>query len=314
MDSQATDETEPLVQLLQALKAQRYGFVAPTPRTARLVRRRKACARAGNLRDIFGWGLPFQAGDLPATLMERLRACHGVSETREGLCSTVRVVSLEDDLVVHSALRIRREHAVFFGPDTYRFARLIRQTLKASPDFRTAVDVGTGAGAGALVLGRLNPDASITASDPNPRALHFAAGNARAAGIAIELVEAAGLPKSPVAPDLVVANPPYIAGDSGALYKDGGDQLGAELSLDWVGETLPRLAPGGRMILYSGATIVEGRDILRDGLERLAKTHGCALTYEEIDPDVFGETLAHGAYAATGAERIAAVGAVLTRL
>jgi hypothetical protein len=63
------------------------------------------------------------------------------------------------------------------------------------------------------------------------------------------------------------------------------------------------------MLLYSGAAIVDGRDGLKTALEALP---GAAVRYAEIDPDVFGEELDKPPYA--GVERIAAVGAVITRL
>lgn len=72
-----------------------------------------------------------------------------------------------------------------------------------------------------------------------------------------------------------------------------------------------RLAPGGRVILYTGSAIVRGEDRLRDALEALAGERGLKLRYREIDPDIFGEELEQPAYA--GVDRIALIAAVLTR-
>ena len=67
-----------------------------------------------------------------------------------------------------------------------------------------------------------------------------------------------------------------------------------------------RLAPGGTLLLYTGAAIVEGVDPFRTAVEeRLAAAPGITWSYREADPDVFGEELSGGAYAA--ADRIAAV-------
>jgi hypothetical protein len=70
-----------------------------------------------------------------------------------------------------------------------------------------------------------------------------------------------------------------------------------------------RLEPRGRLILYTGSAIVEGRDALREALEREVAALGGSLRYCELDPDIYGEELAKPAYA--DVERIAAVGAVV---
>src|SRR5436305_14914792 len=43
--------------------------------------------------------------------------------------SNVRFSTLGDQVFVHSAFPTEQADAVFFGPDTYRFARIIRQSL-----------------------------------------------------------------------------------------------------------------------------------------------------------------------------------------
>ena len=53
-----------------------------------------------------------------------------LSPSGDFLRSTVRISSIDDDLFLHSAYPIIKEDAVFFGPDTYRFARFIQQTLR----------------------------------------------------------------------------------------------------------------------------------------------------------------------------------------
>jgi hypothetical protein len=88
--------------------------------------------------------------------------------------------------------------------------------------------------------------------------------------------------------------------------------LGARISIDWARAAIPKLAPGGRLLLYTGSAIVTGgRDRLREALQATAQAAGASLRYREIDPDVFGEELEKPAY--REAERIAAVGAVITR-
>ena len=74
---------------------------------------------------------------------------------------------------------------------------------------------------------------------------------------------------------------------------------------------LAHLAPGGRLLLYTGVAIVDGCDPLLAELEALLKRFDGSWTYREIDPDVFGEELARPVYA--DVDRIAAVGLVATR-
>ena len=93
-------------------------------------------------------------------------------------------------------------------------------------------------------------------------------------------------------------------------YRDGGGDLGTRLAVDWVREAADRLAPGGRIVLYTGAPVVDGQDRVRAALSQLADQRGFTLRYDEIDPDVFGGTLRQPAYRTV--DRIAAVGAVLT--
>ena len=66
-----------------------------------------------------------------------------------------------------------------------------------------------------------------------------------------------------------------------------------------------RLTLGGRLLLYTGSAIVDGRDDLRDALAAAIPDAGCTLDYRELDPDVFGEELERPEYAEV--DRIAAI-------
>ncbi|MCY7319418.1 MAG: SAM-dependent methyltransferase, partial [Ramlibacter sp.] len=111
--------------------------------------------------------------------------------------------------------------------------------------------------------------------------------------------------------DLIVSNPPYLVDASARTYRDGGGPLGAGLSERIVAEGLPRLAPGGRLVLYTGAAIVDGADPLFEALQPLLQRRGWRFSYRELDPDVFGEELDLPAY--QRADRIAAVALVVAR-
>jgi SAM-dependent methyltransferase len=300
-----------LLELLEALAAAGYRFVAVTPETHRRVLEREPGRTARDLRDVFGWNLPFEPGLLPPAVRDALEA-GGTVGREDGLCrSGVRVSSVADRLFLHSAYPTEAADAVFFGPDSYRFVRFLQAELPRLPPPRRLVDVGGGSGVGAIMAAALAPGSRLTVTDINPLALAFARINASAAGIALETVEAAGLEGIEGAVDLVIANPPFVADPAKRLYRDGGDMHGARLSLDWALAAARRIEPGGAVLLYTGSAIVAGRDALREGLEEHLPGLGGSLRYSEIDPDIFGELLGEPGYEAV--ERIAAVGAVIRK-
>jgi methylase of polypeptide subunit release factors len=312
MNSSADDA---LLSLLDALKARDYRFVTPTPASHARVIARPDRREARTLRDIFGWSLPF-AAEIAGPDMLALMHAAGIVEadpTTGLLRSALRVSTLDGRLFLHSAFPTEAEDAVFFGPDSYRFADLIGHTLAAlaPPPNPRIVDIGTGAGVGAIVAASLRPDAALIATDINPAALRLAAINARAAGIGIETRLGAGLAGAGGDLDVVLANPPYIVDAAARHYRHGGDMHGAGVALDMVGEALSRLARGGRLILYTGSAIVDGADPLRARLKALAAEAGCTASYRELDPDVFGEELDAPAYC--DVDRIALVAAIVTR-
>jgi methylase of polypeptide subunit release factors len=307
-----TFSPEPLAALLQALDSEGYAFTTVTPATHQRVLSRRPGEAASNLRDIFGWSLAFARETLPGELLDLLRE-GGAVEERAGVCrSLVRVSSLSGRLFLHSAYPTEAEDSVFFGPDTCRFARFVEASAEDLATPTHLVDLGAGAGPGGIsAAGLLEPE-RISLVDINPGALALASANAMAAGMEVTTVEG-GLDKVEGEIDLIIANPPFIADAKGRDYRDGGDMLGAGLSLAWARESLARLSPGGTMLLYTGSPIIDGEDRLLGALAELAEEADASLRYEELDPDIFGEELEQAAYAEAGAERIAAVGAVLSR-
>jgi hypothetical protein len=220
--------------------------------------------------------------------------------------SAVRFATLDDQLFVHSAYPTVEDAAVFFGPDTYRFARFVGSRIGTA---RLLVDVGAGSGAGAISVARLAE--RIVLADINPRAMSFARVNARLARVEQRTEVVGGDLYSNVSgdPDVIIANPPYLVDTSHRTYRDGGGSLGTELGIRMVTRGLARLAPHGRFFLYTGAPIVDGVDRIHQTLIEIATASDAELTYEEIDPDVFGEELDTPAYAHV--DRIAAVGATI---
>jgi methylase of polypeptide subunit release factors len=298
-----------LLRLLAVLAREGYSFVTPTPLSHARVLARSPGKTARNLRDVLGWSLPFEPGTLPPEIQDLLEEASALGRENGLLRSRLRVSGIGERLFLHSAFPTDAQDSVFFGPDTYRFVDFIRSELPRFGTARRLVDLGTGSGAGAIMAAPLVPGARITLLDINPSALRLAAANARHAGLEAELVQGGSIGDIAGLVDLVIANPPYIVDEEGRDYRDGGDMHGARLSLDWTLAAARRLEPGGHMLLYTGSAIVDGRDRLREALERDLPALGCTLRYREIDPDVFGEELEKPAYG--DVERIAAVGAVV---
>lgn len=303
--------TEPLKALLKTLADRNYNFVTPTPSTSRRMAAKPPAGRP-DLRDIFGWSRAFAQCDLCPEIWSLLEDAKALTWDDDGWRSSLRVSTVHDRLFLHSAFPAKAADAVFLGPDSYRFADLIAAVLAAGTPVRSILDIGAGAGVGGVIAERYAPGARVLLSDVNPAALALARINAGHAQITCEVRQASGLQDAPRDLDLIVANPPYVAGESGRTYKDGGDLHGARLSLDWSMAGMAHLAPGGRFILYTGSTILTGgHDRLRQALESAVAEAGYELRYRELDPDIFSGELRRAAY--DDAERIAAVGAVITR-
>lgn len=301
-----------LVDLLAQLEAAGYDFVTVTPATHRRVVARRKGEPARSLRDIFGWSLPFEPGTLTEAMQRCLEAA-GMIELVDGgrLKSRVRVSRLGGRLFLHSAFPTDSEDSVFFGPDSYRFAALIDSELHATGRVERLVDYGAGAAVGAIVATGRVEAGEVILVDRNRAALDLAAANCAHAGVKVRLVEASSLDAVDGGIDLVVANPPFMMDEEARAYRDGGDMMGARLSFDWAMDSARRLAAGGRMILYTGVAMVDGRDPLRDALAASLPAEGCSLRYSELDPDIFGEELERPAY--SDVERIAAVAAIIAR-
>ncbi len=302
--------------LLRALQARGYRFVTPTPETHARVLARPAPRAVRDLRDVFGWSRPFDPARLDPQIVALMGEGGVLEAGRGGARSTVRVSSLDQLLFMHSAYPTLSEDAVFFGPDSYRFAAFIRQQLPGgvgdtAGEGGALVDIGAGAGVGALVAAERRPAARLVLTDINAQALRFARINAAHAGAQVETVRTSGIDGVDGPIEIALANPPYIIDPSGRAYRDGGGLHGGQLSLDLARAAVRRLGPGGRLLLYTGAAIVDGANPLGDALQALAGEQDCDLGLRELDPDVFGEELSNPQYAEV--ERIAVIGAVMMK-
>jgi methylase of polypeptide subunit release factors len=297
-----------LRRLLAYLHKQDYRYTTITPLAHRHVLARRPDATGSTLRDLFGWNMPFDKQAFPAELTGLLDDANLLETAGRQWRSKVRVSSIDDALFLHSAYPTEQDDAVFFGPDTYRFVRFMRQALAPAPLRHGAriLDIGCGSGAGGLMLARQCEDARLVLNDINPLALRFSRINAEGMGIDATLAKGNSLAAVQGEFDLIIANPPYLVDAEARTYRHGGDDLGRSLGLQMATEAVSRLAPGGRLLFYTGVAIVDGKDPFLAELMPVLNHAGLNWRYEEIDPDVFGEELLQPAYHAV--DRIAAVG------
>ena len=302
------EQDHALLELLGVLRETGYCFVTPTPKTHRIVLARQLDLTAQTLADVLGWSRPFLPGSIDSRVESLLLQGRAILTLQGRLRSTLRVSSLDGHLFLHSAYPTDAPQSVFFGPDSYRFARLLREELHGTRA-ASIVDIGTGSGVGAIIASEQIPSAPVRMTDINPCALRLARINAAFAGITPSLHLGDLLADVPDPIDLAIANPPYIVDTEHRAYRDGGSLHGAELSIRMTRNVLERLAPGGRFLLYTGSAIVNGTDRFAEIASKIAGS--CFnLDYYEIDPDVFGEELVEPGYA--DVDRIAAIAAVFT--
>ena len=307
MDVEPHPSEPALLRILQLLGARGYAFTTITPASHARVLARRTGAPAASLRDVFGWSLPFRPGLLDGDLLDAMWDGGALKETPEGLRSLVRVSTIRDHLFLHSAYPPEAEQAVFLGPDTSRFVEFVLRELPHGPAPRRVVEIGAGAGAAGLLVGLRAPGAQVTLADVNPVALRYARVNAAFGGRAVDVVLSDGLAATQGSFDLIVANPPFMVDGDGRTYRHGGGLTGGQMSLDWASSATGRLRPGGKLLLYTGSAIVEGRDLLKIALQD--RLTGFRIDYRELDPDVFGEELDKPAYGTV--DRIAAVAVVI---
>jgi methylase of polypeptide subunit release factors len=300
------------------LRDQGYDFVTVTPETHRRVRAQRGDMLAKTLRDVFGWNMSFSSELLPPEILTRLHQAHAITMLEgSNNQSRIRFACFDGLPYVHSAYPTTESDAVFCGPDTFRFVSLVRREIQRCPNVSRIVDVGCGAGAGGLLAARWTERLTgraphIQLVDVNSRALEMAKVNAATFGctnVAVQLSDLYSQIHCEV--DLIVANPPYLVDDNERLYRHGGGRFGSALSERIVKEGLPLLAPKGRLVLYTGSAIEDGKDAFKEAALRYVDYSHYDVAYRELDPDVFGEELDRTVY--HGVERIAAVELVITR-
>jgi methylase of polypeptide subunit release factors len=296
-----------LLALVAFLKEEKYEFVTPTPATHSRNNQRKVNGLARSLTDVFGWSRPFSASLLPYPLFGVLRDNGIISQSAAGWKSLVRASTLDGDLFLHSAFPTVSPDAVFFGPDTYRFAKAIKHNLLSGPrQLSRALDLGCGSGAGGVIIAKNALCRELVLTDINDNALQMSRLNAAAAGVSnVTTVHSDLFANVDGTFDMIVANPPYLNDPLQRAYRHGGGELGSGLSIRIAQAAKDRLMPGGTLLLYTGSPIVGGVDRLLEAIEEDFAGSDLRWSYEEIDPDVFGEELEATAYSTV--DRIAAV-------
>jgi SAM-dependent methyltransferase len=312
-----------LVDLLTNVKNQGFRFITVTPRTHEYFLC-KTKSPGKNLRDIFGWNLPFAEDALCPMLKRIMFEANIIEACGDLLRSKLRISSLGNDLYLHSAFPSKEHDAVFFGPDTYRFARFIRHSLEKVERLSgenkifqkplRILDIGCGTGAGGIAAVRTlsrGQSFKLRMNDVSATALGLTVVNAQVAGIPINCMEGDIIETLHEKFDVIIANPPYMSDESGRAYRDGGAHLGLDLSIRIFNTAFEHLAPQGTLILYTGVAMTSQSDPFLSTIMPLLAGVNCTWTYEEIDADVFGEELEMPAY--SQAHRIAAVGLVVRR-
>ena len=310
--------TQSLVMSIESLGRwlieQNYSFITPTPATHQRVYSRHGIPQGANLRNVFGWSLPFDLQCLDKEAVAFLREGELLESDGNYYRSRVRFSTIGERLYAHSAFPTIGSDAIFFGPDTYRFVNLIANELSFEPlsEHSLILDICCGAGPGGIEAAFFSPtkNLSVTFADINPQAINFSKANARINALdSASFYEGDLFDAVPGDFDLIVANPPYLVDASHRIYRDGGGQFGAGLSEKIVAQGITRLAPGGRLIVYTGVAIVEGVDLFLQSIREVLGNAQMSFRYLELDPDVFGEELDTPAY--RHADRIAVVALVV---
>ncbi len=298
--------------LLHFLEEQHYRFTVITPLShERILKRKKHLSNtARSLKDIFGWNLPFYPKALDQQLFLILKNADLIRLENQQWLSTVRVASLDEKLFIHSAFPILETDAVFFGPDTYRFYYHLKQyLLHQTHVIQRSVELCCGASPVAITIAKLIPEATeIFTVDINPKALFYSQVNKDFTGLSNIFPTQSNLFSDLEGHfDLIFANPPYLMDLHERQYRHGGNALdGTDLSFRILSEAIKRLTPQGTLFLYTGIAISQDGNKFLEAVDSWIQDYpDFNYSYEEIDPDVFGEELEQPAY--QHIERIAVV-------
>jgi SAM-dependent methyltransferase len=309
-----------LIELGNLLRSQSYFHTTMTPESHRRVLERDGTELLASfdptqlqvLQALFGWNKNVPAFWVAEAVREKLYQLG--SAKGDFIRSPVRFSTLDSLLFLHSGFPTVEVDSVFFGPDSYRFVRYAKSQIKK--DAKSIVDLGCGTGVGGLCLAKYLREQKDSAfeklylTDINEKALSVARVNAELAGEPhVEFIVSDLFANVPKDIDVVVANPPFIMDAQKRSYRHGGGVAGEGLSVRIVREALEYLKPGAQLILYTGTGVKGGQDLFWSQIKDLVA--GTSYSYEEIDPDIFGEELSEASY--RGIDRMSAVGLTLCK-
>lgn len=139
---------------------------------------------------------------------------------------------------------------------------LVRWVAEECPTARQLLDIGTGSGAIAVSLAKLLPQAEVVAMDISEVALDYAARNAEANGVQVQVVKGDALgnwAKGFEELDVVVSNPPYVPDSDRATIHRNVLDYEPELALFVPDEDLLRfyraIADGAAKALRAGGAL-----------------------------------------------------------
>lgn len=139
---------------------------------------------------------------------------------------------------------------------------LVRWVAEECPTARRLLDIGTGSGAIAVSLAKLLPQAEVVAMDISEVALDYAARNAEANGVQVQVVKGDALgdwAKGFEELDVVVSNPPYVPDSDRATIHRNVLDYEPELALFVPDEDLLRfyraIADGAAKALRAGGAL-----------------------------------------------------------
>ena len=292
-----------LLYLLHFLKDKKYAFTVITPLSHQRIslRKKSRSSEQRSLKDIFGWNLPFIPNDLDYQLFMTLKSAEIIRNEKDQWLSNVRVASLENGLFIHSSFPTVEKDTVFFGPDTYRFYYHLKQyLLNYPPQIHRSLELCCGTSAVAITLAQSFPNITeIYTADINPKALFYSQINKIFNDTNHVFPNYSDLFSELDGKfDLIFANPPYLIDSHERQYRHGGSQLdGMDLAFKILKEGIKRLSPQGTLFLYTGVAIGQnGNNFLKTVQDWILDYPSFKYSYEEIDPDVFGEELDQIAY------------------
>jgi len=155
------------------------------------------------------------------------------------------------------------------------------------------VDMGPARGVGAVVTPHACPERADHEDRHNPAAFDATRGQCPGKPRLAAKAVSAEIWRDHVIDRVLLANPTISSEPGGPRVRTGAACHGGAVALGHGRMALARLAPAGRSFSTPADAIIDGRRPVAECVRELELGTGCRLRYRELDPDVFGEELAH---------------------